>query len=238
MQELTRTYLDFSSVFASPRLLASIVAVTITAGAAGACAGPSTSYDVASHLSGRPQSRPLTCESRSAADLLSFHGIAASEADVFGRIARSDNPDTGFVGDPDGPPGRLPPEGYGVHAEPVAAALIDLGLDAQASRGRSYEWLEEQTREARPVIVWITASCDLSKRAAMSDTRGRAFSVARGEHTVLVVSADGSGVTVVDPAGGFRRQFERAEFEAAWTLFDRMAISARGPRPANVVPSK
>ena len=194
------------------------------------CAGPSGADLVAQRLSGRPQAHALTCESRSAADLLSFHGVLASEAGVFARIPRSDNPDHGFVGSPDGPPGRLPPDGYGVHAEPVAAALRAFGLDATAALGRTYAWLIEETRAGRPVIVWITASCDPSTRTPMVDAKGRGFRVVRGEHTVLVVEADGAGVVVVDPAGGYRRRFDRAEFDASWSLFDRMAVSAPGPR--------
>lgn len=203
-----------------------------------ACSAPSESERVASRLSGRTQSRSLTCESRSAADLLAFHGIVATEVDVFGRIPRSDNPDRGFVGDPDGPPGRLPPEGYGVHAAPIVAALRTFGLDAVESSGQSFEWLKMETRAGRPVIVWISASCDPSTRTPMVDGRGVAFTAVRGEHTVLVVSADGAGVTVVDPAGGYRRRFERVEFEAAWELFGRMSVSARGPRPDAASPSK
>ena len=216
----------------------SIVAAAVVVAAATACAAPSASEVAASRLAGRPQDRPLTCESRSAADLLAHHGVAGTEADVFARTRRSDNPDLGFVGDPDGAPGRLPPDGYGVHAGPVASALVELGLDATAVKGPSYAWLQEETRAGRPVIVWITGSCEPSTRTSMSDAKGRAFSAVRGEHTVLVVAADGAGVTVVDPAGGFRRRFDRTEFESAWELFDRMAISARGGRPTVASPSK
>src|SRR5262245_6585410 len=77
--------------------------------------------DLGLRLEGHRQARSLTCESRSAADLLAAHGRSVSEAEVFSRLVRSDNPDLGFVGDPDAPSGGLPPAGYGVHARPLAA---------------------------------------------------------------------------------------------------------------------
>ncbi len=183
----------------------------------------------AARLEGRAQARRLTCESRSAADLLAFHGLSGTEGEVFDRLPRSDNPDRGFVGDPDGPPGRLPPEGYGVHAEPVAGVLRTFGLDARAERGRTYAWLEEETRAGRPSIAWVTASCDPSSRTSLTDSTGRAFVAVRGEHSMLVVAADGAGVTVLDPYEGRRRRFGREEFEAAWALLGNMAVSARPP---------
>lgn len=148
---------------------------------------------------------------------------------MFERLARSDNPDQGFVGDPDGPPGRLPPEGYGVHAAPIVLALRTLSLDARVETGRDWRWLMSETAVGRPVIVWLTGSCDPSSVTVIRDASGHTFRAVRGEHTMLVVAADGAGATVVDPALGLRRRFDREEFEAAWSLFDYMAVSATGP---------
>ena len=79
-------------------------------------------------LSGVPQRHSLSCESRSACDLLAAYGMVIDEDEFFRGLPRSDNPDIGFVGDPDGPGGSLPPDGYGVHAGPVAARLREYGL--------------------------------------------------------------------------------------------------------------
>jgi uncharacterized protein YvpB len=182
-------------------------------------------------MEGRAQARRLTCESRSGADLLAFHRLPGTEADVFASLPRSDNPDLGFVGDPDGIPGQLPPAGYGVHAEPLAQGLRSLGLDAQAHRGRDLSWLRRETDQGRPVIVWITASCADGASTSLVDSAGRAFQAVRGEHVVLVVFVRGS-VLALDPATGRRVTFDRREFADAWALFDRAAVSAQGARPS------
>ena len=186
-------------------------------------------------LEGRPQARRLTCESRAAADLLAYHGRPASEAEVFAQIPRSDNPDVGFVGDPDEEPGGLPPHGYGVHAAPVAAALRALGMDAQAVSGRDLAWLREETDEGRPVLVWITGSCTPSSASALVDGGGRPFRAVRWEHVVLVLRVR-AGVLVLDPATGHRVTFDPIEFDEAWALFDRAAVSVSGPSKAGVAP--
>jgi acetylglutamate kinase len=69
----------------------------------------------AARLAGNPQSWRLSCESRSAADLLAAHGLPGTEAEVFARLPRSDNPDLGFVGD----------------IEDIDTALIELLLSRQ-----------------------------------------------------------------------------------------------------------
>jgi uncharacterized protein YvpB len=185
---------------------------------------------LAARLSGNAQSRRLTCESRSGADLLAAHGIAATERDVFERLPRSDNPDLGFVGDPDGEPHGLPPDPYGVHAEPMAAALRSLGLDARAEHGRDIEWLKSETREGRPVIAWVTGSYSLARPVTLTDRTGRSFVAVRGEHTVLVIEVRGSDVVVVDPGSGRRAEVDAPDFVASWALLGHSAVSATGPK--------
>ena len=213
-----------------------LLALASAPGLAGCAADPSSPHgrarSLGARLSGNPQTRRLTCESRSAADLLAAHGIRASERDVFDRLPRSDNPDLGFVGDPDGTPGRLPPAPYGVHAEPVAAALRSLGLAARAERGRDLRWLREETAAERPVIAWITGSCSLATPATLRDASGRAFTAVRGEHTVLVLEARGSDVLVLDPASGHSSTMDAGDFDASWALLGRMAVSATGRAPS------
>ena len=83
---------------------------------------------------GHPQEHNLSCESRSATDLAAFWGVTFTEDDFFRRLPKSDNPQRGFLGDVDLPPGSMPPVGYGVYAGPIAANLRSFGLDAQARR--------------------------------------------------------------------------------------------------------
>lgn len=199
------------------------------------CAGPppdspaGRAEALAKRLAGRPQARRLSCEARSAADLLAAHGLPGTEAEVLARLPRSDNPDLGFVGDVDGPPGRLPPMGYGVHAEPIASVLRSFGLEATAVRDRDLAWLRAETDAGRPVIVWVTGSCSLSRPVDLVDAEGRPFRAVRGEHTVLVVGVRGTSVLVVDPADGRRTTFDVDEFDEAWALLGRRAVHARPP---------
>lgn len=174
---------------------------------------------------GRPQARSLSCEARSAADLLAIHGRRGTEEEVLGRLPRSDNPDLGFVGDVDGPSGRLPPEGYGVHEEPIARALVELGLPARAVRGVDLAWLGEETAAGRPVIAWVTGSCTRARPVELRDGAGRAFRAVRGEHTMLVLQVTRREVVVLDPADGRRARYDRDEFDAAWSLLGRRAVT-------------
>ena len=184
----------------------------------------------ARRLAGSPQARRLSCEARSAADLLAAHGITVSEAVVLGRLPRSDNPDVGFVGDPDGAPGGVPPAAYGVHEGPVAAVLRGLGLDARAERGRDLAWLAAETSAGRPVIAWVTGSCHVARPVVRTDAAGRSFTAVSGEHTVLVLAVRRDAVLVLDPGDGRVRTFEADELDAAWALLGRRAVSAAGRR--------
>jgi uncharacterized protein YvpB len=206
------------------------IGLVVAALAVAGCASPRADDALSRRLAGNPQARNLTCESRAGCDLLAAHGISVSEDAFFRSLPRSDNPDLGFVGDPDGPGGRVPPEGYGVHAPPVAAALRAFGLDALDTTGRDLAWLAAEAAAGRPVLVWITGGCEPSRTVRLFDARGRAFRAVPDEHVVLVLAVDGSRVRALDPAVGRTREFDAREFDAAWALFDRAAVSASGPR--------
>jgi uncharacterized protein YvpB len=173
---------------------------------------------------GRPQSRSLSCESRSACDLLAFLGRPTDE-DVFRTgVPLSDNPEHGFVGDVDGPPGRLPPHGNGVHAPPVAERLRTLGVGARAGRGFSRAWLEARLREGRPVIVWATGTLEPGRGVVTTDARGRPFRAVAGEHTYLAVGYDRSRVHLLDAATGEVRSIDWPRFLASWQSLESMAV--------------
>ena len=59
-------------------------------------------------------------------DWAAYFGVAISEDHFQSLLPSSDDPDVGFVGNPDGAEGQLPPQSYGVHADPVAAVLRQL----------------------------------------------------------------------------------------------------------------
>jgi uncharacterized protein YvpB len=175
-------------------------------------------------LRGRAQEHSLSCESRSACDLLAYYGLQVSEDAFRLGLPRSDNPDLGFVGDVDGPGEQLPPAGYGVHAEPVAARLGALGLPAEALRGADLSWLRDRLAEGKPVEVWATAPLDAPRPVRMRDARGRAFTVVRGEHTWLAVGYAPGLLYLVDAATGRTREVFERRFEASWSALGRQAV--------------
>jgi uncharacterized protein YvpB len=180
---------------------------------------------------GKAQRRSLSCESRSSADLLAAYGIALSEDGFRTGLPVSDNPDLGFVGDVDGPGEQLPPAGYGVHAEPIAARLREAGLPARAYRGRDLAWLRRQLAAGRPVIVWATGQLDAPAPVRLRDARGRSFVAVRGEHTYLAVGYEPGSVFLVDAATGREREVFDQTFDASWAALGRMAVVAETAPP-------
>lgn len=138
------------------------------------------------NLRSQRQTLRLSCESRSASDWAAFFGVTIDELTFFDQLPKTDNPETGFVGDVNDPPGNLPPRGYGVHAKPVAALLQAYGLPAEAQRGMSVDMLESEIAAGRPVIVWTTGF-RRSKPVVLTDSSGTTYVAARFEHTLIVV---------------------------------------------------
>lgn len=178
-------------------------------------------------VEGRAQGRSLSCESRSAVDLLGFYGIRVTEETFLASLPRSDNPDLGFVGDVNGPGEQLPPAGYGVHVDPVARAIRQYGLIVDAHRGKDLAWLRSELRAGRPVLVWATGQLDAPAGVRMRGADGRDFTAVRGEHTFIVVGAGPGELVLLDPATGREKRVFDQQFDASWATLGRTAISAR-----------
>ncbi len=178
-------------------------------------------------LVGGAQTKSLTCESQSASDLAKFWGKPIGEMDFFNRLPRSDNPYRGFVGSPDAPAGSLPPAGYGVYAEPVAAALRSLGLNAEASQRKGINWLRQEVAAGRPVLVWATYGFKEVPVKTYVPRDGQQVPIVQYEHTFLAVGYDTSGVWVIDALDGQRKHASYGEFDRAWSLLGQMAVSVR-----------
>jgi len=177
---------------------------------------------------GHPQGHNLSCESRSATDLAAYWGAGFPEDAFFRRLPKSDNPQRGFVGDVDMPPGSMPPIGYGVYAEPVAATLRSFGLDAKAYRGMDVKTLEGQLAAQRPVVVWATYEMQLPGTEVWVSSDGVESTVVRWQHTFVVVGYDQSGVYLVDAYDGLTKYFSYEAFIPAWDQLDRMAVAVAG----------
>lgn len=183
-------------------------------------------------LQGRPQTYALSCESRSAADWAAYWGVDVSEAAFLSRLPRSDNPETGFVGNPNGAWGQVPPYPYGVHPPPVAALLREYGLSAEARSGLTWRALRAEIAAGRPVIVWLIGKAWPGDPISYTASDGQTTTVARYEHTMIAVGYQPDRVYLVDASSGALRIFPREKFMESWSVLGNLAVVGHGePRP-------
>lgn len=186
--------------------------------------GASTSVHLA--VSGSYQTHSLSCESRCAVDWANYFGVSISENSFLYGLPVSDEPDSGFVGDPDGVPGQLPPGPYGVHADPVASLLRQYGLAASAVHGYSMDGIRSQIDAGKPVIVWVyngvwTGCSPISFTAS----NGHTSTVIRYEHTVIVKGYDSYYIYIQD--GGSSYGVAISQFKSSWSCLGNMAVIAQ-----------
>jgi uncharacterized protein YvpB len=177
-------------------------------------------------LTGQGQALPLDCESRSAVDWANYFGVKIGELDFFYQLPESDNPDKGFVGNVYGAWGQIPPNPYGVHAEPVASLLRQYGLAATAHKPLTWDSLRAEVAADRPVIVWIVGSNPLTNGIPIYylPSDGLLTIVARYEHTVIVTGFTADTVTYLNGANYYT--ISRNQFLASWSALGNMAITA------------
>lgn len=173
---------------------------------------------VHSHL----QSHMLSCESRSAVDFAAFFGVSISENDFLAALPRSDNPDKGFVGSPDGAGGQLPPNSYGVNAKPVADLLNEYGVPAIGVKQVSLRSIKEEIANGRPVIAWVVGNVWYGSPIIYTASDGSEVKVAYYEHTVLVTGYDENGFTFMDGNMVYWRSTDN--FLSSWAALDNMIV--------------
>jgi len=174
---------------------------------------------------GHPQSYVLSCESRSAVDWAAYWGVNISESEFLLSLPRSDNPDAGFVGNPNHAWGNIPPNSYGVHAKPVAALLRKYGLQAKARHDMNWRSLRSEIAAGRPVIVWVIGSMISGYPIEYTASDGHKTTVAHFEHTVVVVGYGPEQVQVVDAYTGMLQTYRRETFMASWGVLGHMAVT-------------
>lgn len=182
-------------------------------------------------ITGYPQKYNLSCESRSAVDVARFWGVRISETRFLKRLPRSDNPERGFVGDPNGYWGYTPPLSYGVHAVPVAETLSEFGLLAEAHKDFSWDDLRAEIAQGRPVIVWVTGHMWGGKAEEYRAKDGETVTVARFEHSMVLVGYDDQKVYVIDASYGKREPYPIKDFLRSWDVLGRMAVTVSGAIP-------
>jgi LysM repeat protein/uncharacterized protein YvpB len=190
-----------------------------------------------SGVNGHAQGYSLSCESRSAADLADFWGLSISESEFLAALPRADNPEKGFVGDPNDAWGRIPPSGYGVHAGPVAETLREFGLEAEAHNNLEWDDLRGEVEAGHPVIVWIIGQMWGGKAVEYQAPDGSSSVVAAFEHTMILVGYSPDSVQVVDAYTGRYQTYPLNTFLKSWAVLGNMAVFSSRDTPSNDVPA-
>jgi LysM repeat protein/uncharacterized protein YvpB len=177
-----------------------------------------------SGLSGHAQGYSLSCESRSAVDLAAFWGLSIVESEFLQALPRDDNPDEGFVGDPSDAWGTIPPQGYGVHAGPVAETLQVFGLVTEAHHDLSWDDLRGEINAGRPVIVWVIGQMWGGKPVEYEALDGSTTTVAAYEHTMILTGYSPDTVQVVDAYSGGYQSYQLKTFLKSWAVLGNMAV--------------
>lgn len=173
-------------------------------------------------ISGHPQSMPLSCESRSAVDWAGYFGKSINEYTFFNGLPVHDNPDKGFVGSVYGSWGQIPPAPYGVHAKPVAQRLREFGLKAKYVQGMTMKELKAEIAAGQPVIVWVIGHVNYGTPVPYTASGGAKTTVARFEHTVIVIGYTENKLTVLDGARVYTRY--KKEFLKSWDVLGNQAV--------------
>ena len=181
-----------------------------------------------SNITSKHQALPLDCESRVAVDWAAYFGYIIDEMDFFYHLPVSDNPDAGFVGNVNGSWGKIPPNDYGVHGEPIAALLRDrYGVPAYVQRPMSFERLKAEIAANRPVYVWIVgggSNYHFEIPVYYTSADQHTSIVAPYEHTVMVIGYSETNVTILD--GGNIYTPSNFQFLASWSALENMALIA------------
>lgn len=188
---------------------------------------------VISGVTGERQSLPLDCESRSAVDWARYYGVFIDEIEFFRRLPESNNPDEGFVGNVYGAWGQIPPDPYGVHAEPVAKLLREYGLAAYAHRPLSWDDIRAEIASGNPVIAWIVGTQNQYGYDYVVNgipeyylpSENTLTIVARYEHTVIITGYSPTTVTYLNGAGIYEKSLK--QFLESWSALNNMAITTQ-----------
>jgi len=172
-----------------------------------------------------PQRFGLDCETRSAVDWAAFFGVGIDEVEFVEALPKTDNPETGFVGNYNGVFGQIPPYDYGVHAAPVARMLRAYGVQALEAKKLGWDDLQEEIAAGRPVIVWVIGSvAPYSHPVEYTASDGQTTTVAAYEHTVMLIGYDENSATFADNGMVYTRPLE--QFLSSWGVLGNMAITA------------
>ena len=172
------------------------------------------------------QSHTLSCEAATASMVAAFFGVSLSEEEAIAALPRHENPNLGFRGDIDGPPGGL--DDYGVHAAPIQKLLIEHGLQANEIEG-GLEGIRSALEAGHPVIAWVTYRLWEKSPVNLELANGATITMVPYEHTVVVEGYTTKGLWALDPYDGERQLLLWADFERSWGYLGQMALEITGP---------
>ena len=175
---------------------------------------------------GHRQHFPIGCEASAADDWAKYFGVEVNEFKFQVLLPVSDNPDTGFVGDVNGPWGQVPPYAYGVHAEPIADVLQTYyRLPAEGVRGFTIEQLKSQIAADKPVIAWVIGNCTWSEPYKFFDKEGNKVVTAPYEHVVIVTGYNADSIRYMN--NGKFYDIPTEYFERSWAVLGNMVVYYR-----------
>ncbi|MEE4193992.1 MAG: C39 family peptidase [Anaerolineae bacterium] len=174
-------------------------------------------------VKGTDQIWSLSCESSAAVDWARFFNVTIYESDFHNGLPVSDNPEVGFVGNVHGAWGQIPPNPYGVHAEPVARLLRAYGLPARAVKNFTLQELKHEIAEGRPVIIWMIGASwtNVGAREYIAQD-GTLVKVAPYEHVALLIGYGKDYVTIQDGTSIYYKSFDT--FLKSFGVLDNMAV--------------
>lgn len=158
-------------------------------------------------------------------DWAHYFGVSIGETEFLNALPNSDDPNRGFVGDVNDTPGQIPPNGYGVHADPVAALLRAYGLSAESVHGLSDGDIKTEINNGQPVIVWVVGHTLPGYAETYTTEAGDNITVAPSEHTVIVIGYDSTGVVIMDGSWVYWRSWDT--FFASFGVLGNMGILYR-----------
>jgi uncharacterized protein YvpB len=191
---------------------------------------PASAY--ITEVDGYPQAYSLSCEARSAADLAAYWDVVIEEGIFYSQLPRSENPDVGFVGYVSGAWGEIPPNSYGVHAEPVASLMRGYGMEAVAHKGLNFRCLQLEIAAERPVLIWLVGHAWLGLPVSYVAPDGAETIVAPFEHTMILIGYDEDEVYLVDAFSGDLEVHSIEAFLVSWAALGNMAITVTGADPS------
>jgi uncharacterized protein YvpB len=185
---------------------------------------PMSSY--VNGLVGTAQLYTLDCEAQAAVDWAGFFGVGIDELEFIDRLPKSDDPESGFVGNINGLMGHLPPDDYGVHASPIASLLREYGLPAKAKHDWDYAGIKKEIAAGQPVIVWIVNMPFEIAPREYTASNGNTTIVAPYEHTWIITGYNATTVTVVDSEWTYNVKI--TTFMERWEALGKQAVIYTG----------